>query len=72
MSNQLTNIYEAFHQISLNFHSSDENSAIQYDDIRKFAKIGVPPVIIHLWMDFFPEINHPAFLGYPHDELETP
>ena len=34
--------------------------------------MGIPPVIIHFdgW-DFPMEINHPASLGYPHDELET-
>ena len=33
--------------------------------------IGIAPVIIH-FSGTFHEINHPASLGYPHDELETP
>ena len=31
-----------------------------------FPEIGVPPVIIHFYMDFPMEMHHPASLGYLH------
>ena len=47
-----------------NIHTNWQNRPAIMTWIYRFPEIGLPPVLIHLWMGFSMEINHP-FLGIP-------